>query len=72
MTEMVLIDDHQSFVDGMKALVSNTSDLKVVGEANDASRAYHEVERLGPDVPKPPRRGLFLNLDHHMTTEPFA
>jgi len=29
-------------------------------------------ERLGPDVPKPPRRGLFLNLDHHMTTEPFG
>jgi phosphoesterase RecJ-like protein len=29
-------------------------------------------ERLGPDVPKPPRRGVFLNLDHHMTTEPFG
>jgi phosphoesterase RecJ-like protein len=29
-------------------------------------------ERLGPDVPKPPSRGLFLNLDHHMTTEPFG
>jgi phosphoesterase RecJ-like protein len=29
-------------------------------------------ERLGPDVPKPPRRGTFLNLDHHMTTEPFG
>jgi phosphoesterase RecJ-like protein len=29
-------------------------------------------ERLGPDVPKPPRRGVFVNLDHHMTTEPFG
>jgi phosphoesterase RecJ-like protein len=29
-------------------------------------------DRLGPEVPKPPLRGLFLNLDHHMTTEPFG
>jgi phosphoesterase RecJ-like protein len=29
-------------------------------------------ERLGPGVPKPPGRGVFVNLDHHMTTEPFG
>jgi len=28
--------------------------------------------RLGPDVPQPPRRGVLLNLDHHITTEPFG
>jgi phosphoesterase RecJ-like protein len=28
--------------------------------------------RLGDGVPKPPARGLLLNLDHHMTTEPFG
>ncbi|MCA1828187.1 MAG: bifunctional oligoribonuclease/PAP phosphatase NrnA [Myxococcales bacterium] len=28
--------------------------------------------RLGPDVPPVPRRGLLMNLDHHMTTEPFG
>jgi phosphoesterase RecJ-like protein len=29
-------------------------------------------ERLPPDVPKGSARGIFLNLDHHMTTEPFG
>ncbi|TMA29228.1 MAG: bifunctional oligoribonuclease/PAP phosphatase NrnA [Deltaproteobacteria bacterium] len=29
-------------------------------------------DRLGPDVPPVGRRGLLLNLDHHMTTEPFG
>jgi len=29
-------------------------------------------ERLGPDVPDLSRRGVLLNLDHHITTEPFG
>jgi len=29
-------------------------------------------DRLGPGVPEKSRRGLVLNLDHHMTTEPFG
>jgi phosphoesterase RecJ-like protein len=29
-------------------------------------------ERLGPEVPPPPRRGVLINLDHHVTTEPFG
>ena len=29
-------------------------------------------ERLGPDLPPPGRRGVFVNLDHHVTTEPFG
>jgi phosphoesterase RecJ-like protein len=29
-------------------------------------------DRLGPDVPKDGRRGVLLNLDHHITTEPFG
>jgi len=28
--------------------------------------------RLGPEVPPPERRGVFINLDHHITTEPFG
>lgn len=30
------------------------------------------ASRLGPEVPQGPRRGLFINLDHHITTEPFG
>ena len=40
-------------------------DLTVVTDAG----AY---ERLGPDMPSPERRGVLLNLDHHITTEPFG
>ncbi|MGZ6141948.1 MAG: DHH family phosphoesterase [Myxococcales bacterium] len=29
-------------------------------------------DRLGPEVPEKPRRGILLNLDHHITTEPFG
>jgi phosphoesterase RecJ-like protein len=29
-------------------------------------------DRLGPEVPQPPRRGVLINLDHHVTTEPFG
>jgi bifunctional oligoribonuclease and PAP phosphatase NrnA len=29
-------------------------------------------ERLGPHVPDADRRGVLLNLDHHITTEPFG
>ena len=29
-------------------------------------------ERLGPHVPPKPGRGVLINLDHHITTEPFG
>lgn len=31
-----------------------------------------KLERLGPELPAPERRGVFINLDHHLTTEPFG
>ena len=30
------------------------------------------IERLGPGLPPRERRGVFINLDHHITTEPFG
>ena len=30
------------------------------------------LARLGPDLPPKERRGIFVNLDHHVTTEPFG
>ena len=40
-------------------------DLTVVTDAG-------AFDRLGPDVPPRPRCGTVLNLDHHITTEPFG
>ena len=36
--------------------------------ATDSGKAA----RLGPDLPGPGRRGVFINLDHHVTAEPFG
>ena len=30
------------------------------------------ADRLGPHVPPAPRRGVLINLDHHVTTQPFG
>jgi len=45
-----------------------------LGERFDATVATDSgsAARLGPDVPTAERRGTFINLDHHVTTEPFG
>jgi DNA-binding NarL/FixJ family response regulator len=45
-----LVDDHQVFREGLRALIVQESDLKVVGEAADAVGAYAMVESDRPDV----------------------
>jgi DNA-binding NarL/FixJ family response regulator len=45
-----LVDDHQVFREGLRALIIQESDLKVVGEAADAVSAYAMVENDHPDV----------------------
>jgi phosphoesterase RecJ-like protein len=42
-----------------------TFDVTVVTDAG-------AFDRLGPDVPAPAARGILLNLDHHLTTQPFG
>ena len=50
MLNLVLIDDHDLFRDGLKALLRREPDLAVVGEAGDAREGYATVERARPDV----------------------
>lgn len=59
-----------SFLPGATAIVRTLGpdeafDATVVCDAGAA-------HRLGPDVPPAPRRGIFVNLDHHLTTDPFG
>jgi len=50
MTTVVLADDHLIFRQGLRALLTQESDLQVVGEAGDGVAAIQLVERLQPDV----------------------
>lgn len=47
---IVLADDHPLIRKGIKELLNDTHDMKVVGEAEDGEQAYQMVRELSPDV----------------------
>lgn len=50
MITVFLADDHQMFRQGLRTLLSSTSDIKILGEASDGQQCLQEIERLKPDV----------------------
>jgi DNA-binding NarL/FixJ family response regulator len=47
---VMLVDDHELVRDGIKSLLSGTSDIVVVAEAGSAREAVAQAERTLPDV----------------------
>jgi len=47
---VLVCDDHTAFRDGMRALLTQTTDMEVVGEALDGSDAVTRATHLQPDV----------------------
>jgi DNA-binding NarL/FixJ family response regulator len=47
---LLLVDDHQVFRDGFRALLATQTDLSIVGEASDARQAFALAETAHPDV----------------------
>lgn len=47
---LLLVDDHEVVRSGLKMLLENEGDLKLVGEANTGKQALEMVESLEPDV----------------------
>jgi two-component system response regulator NreC len=49
-TRILLADDHQVVLDGLKALITNEHDMIVVGQANDGLQVLPKALELAPDV----------------------
>ncbi|MDV6170115.1 response regulator transcription factor [Flavobacterium sp. DG1-102-2] len=50
MINVVIAEDHQSLIDGIKIFLEYEDDIKVVGEANDGERLLEVVRLKKPDV----------------------
>lgn len=48
--KVLVTDDHQIIVDGLKSLLNNSSDFKVIGEANNGREALKIIENVEVDV----------------------
>ncbi|HEX5459972.1 MAG TPA: response regulator transcription factor [Steroidobacteraceae bacterium] len=49
-TRILLVDDHAIVREGYRRLLEGDSDIRVVGEASDASQACQSARALNPDV----------------------
>ena len=49
-TTVLLVDDHPLFLDGVRAALSASPDIEVVGEAHDRRQAVEHAAALRPDV----------------------
>ncbi len=50
MISVLLVDDHPVVIEGLRKLLSTTSDIDVTGEARDAAQALEQAKSLRPDV----------------------
>ncbi len=50
MIQLMLVDDHQIIRDGIKQLLTNESDVKVVAEASNVKEALKHLESVRPNI----------------------
>lgn len=48
--KVLVTDDHQIIVDGLKSLLNNSEDIKVIGEANNGREAIKIIENVEVDI----------------------
>jgi two-component system nitrate/nitrite response regulator NarL len=50
MITLIIAEDHQALIDGIKSFLKNESDIKIIGHANDGLALINIVRKLKPDV----------------------
>lgn len=50
MIKIVIAEDHQALIDGMKSFLKNENDIEIVGHANDGNTLIEIVRQLKPNV----------------------
>lgn len=48
--KIVIADDHQMFIDGIRSILENVSDIAIVAEAKDGLELIKAVEKEEPDI----------------------
>jgi DNA-binding NarL/FixJ family response regulator len=49
-TRVLVVDDHQAFRDGLKAVINHQTDMEVIGEAEEGKKALALTRELLPDA----------------------
>ena len=50
MIKLVIAEDHNALIDGVKLLLEKETDIQFVGYANDGEKLCELVRQKGPDV----------------------
>ncbi|MDR9367032.1 MAG: response regulator transcription factor [Balneolaceae bacterium] len=50
MIRVAIADDHQMFIDGIRSILDNVSDIAIVAEAKDGLELIKAVEKENPDI----------------------
>ncbi len=48
--ELMIVDDHQMFIDGLKALLRHSREIKVIGESKSGEEALEMLQQTKPNV----------------------
>ncbi|PLX08450.1 MAG: hypothetical protein C0596_06225 [Marinilabiliales bacterium] len=49
-TNVLIVDDHKMFIDGVKLVLRKVADVNIVGEANNGYDAQSMIEKLQIDL----------------------
>ena len=49
-TTILIADDHEIIIDGIKSMISSSPNVEIIGEARNGKEAIEKAKTLNPDV----------------------